>query len=200
MDKTESESTVRFSSAARLTVKWSGPGWREIEDRLREVLAEFGLECWAQGYDYTTHERDMAFRPVEVLQLPARERVNKWTIVLDSLPMSVIQAGKRVEESTFIVSRIELNGEPLRCAKAALILSPKAPVALHLEIMPRGLEIITEDAEPTPPVEKSSHRLLKAICDNGEWIIDEDSAYILDEHDLHAVVLNVAKVTPIGEL
>ena len=47
-----------------LRVIWKGAGVvPELEDDIRELMAKWGLECWAQGFDFVDHERDLAFRP-----------------------------------------------------------------------------------------------------------------------------------------
>ena len=37
----------------------------KLEAELEALLAKYGLECWARGYNFETRERDMAFQPVQ---------------------------------------------------------------------------------------------------------------------------------------
>jgi hypothetical protein len=73
------------------------------------------------------------------------ETPNKWTVYLARLPQHIGEDGQLAPDALYVVDAIEMNGVPLRCTGVVLSMMPKTPVALHLEIMPRDLEIIMEE-------------------------------------------------------
>lgn len=73
------------------------------------------------------------------------DKQNKWTIILARLPL-VGRDGKALQgRGTYMVKRVKLNGALIRCTGANLVMLPGASLTLHLDIMPRDLEIITEE-------------------------------------------------------
>ena len=58
--------TPAETNITRLTITWEGAGVaRELECAIKVLLKQFGLECWAQGFNFAAYERDMAFMPTE---------------------------------------------------------------------------------------------------------------------------------------
>lgn len=73
-------------------------------------------------------------------------RTNKWSITLTPLSLRTQQSGGyREATDTFVASKVEINGVLIRCTGAAMIMSPKAPLTLHLDVLPRDLKIIIEE-------------------------------------------------------
>ena len=65
---------------------------------------------------------------------------NKWSIELGRVPLAGVNQG-----AMYMAKKIELNGVQIRCTAAMLTMLPDAIASLHLEIMPRDLEIVMED-------------------------------------------------------
>lgn len=75
-------------------------------------------------------------------------KIDKWVITLSRIPVyeEDTEVGMRLSGRMYEVTDVSLNGETLRCASATLVMQADTPISLHLEIMPRDLEIVMEDA------------------------------------------------------
>ena len=74
-------------------------------------------------------------------------KAHKWTIRLGRIPFHQEEAleGKLHHDRLYKIAAIELGGKTFYARQATMVMAAGGVLTLHLEIMPRDLEIIMAD-------------------------------------------------------